>query len=121
MCVSLPELQNTTNAHGCEYSISTETGVFILAFVVYFSMPETNHSATACGRWRLTTEYIQDLNLLCCRPHKHELVFKCQSAWYGADLCVADLLNEDNFLGAGENLKRFHSHTLYWLDDIPAF
>lgn len=55
--------------------ISIETGIFILGFIVYFSMPETNYSASPGGRCGLIPEYIQDLNILYCRPHSHELVF----------------------------------------------
>lgn len=52
--------------------ISVETGAFVLSFMVYFSMPETNYSATAYGRWRCIT---QNIHILYYRPSKHELTF----------------------------------------------
>lgn len=46
-------------------------------------------------------------------PHNHEVAsVKCQSAWYRADLCVVDWLNEANFSVVGENLKSSHSHSI---------
>lgn len=62
------------------FFISVETGALVLAFMIYFSMPKTNHSATAYAR--VITENIQNRNVLCCILHNHEVAFvKCQSAW----------------------------------------
>lgn len=89
--------------------ISLKIREFVLALVAYFSMPEINPSSTACDLWRLITESMQDLHRLYCRPRKHELAFKCQSAWCGADLCIVYWPHEASFPVTAENLRSSHS------------
>lgn len=65
--------------------VLVETGTFVLTFMAYFSVPVTNHSATAHDSKKLITGNIWDLNVLYSRPCNHELGFiKSPSAWYRA-------------------------------------